>query len=149
MKGKLILTVIIFILLAGAAGGGYIYFKNSRENQVIATVKDFYKYEKKGDFGSSWELFHSQMKKHFKKADYIQKRTHVLMQDFDTKTFTFKIGKLTHIKNWHPGGGAKVLKSVYKVPVTQTFHSVFGIFSIEQDVYLSMEKGDWKILWKY
>lgn len=144
-----LVPIIIILILAAVIGGTTIYFKYFHNGAVISTVEDFYSFEQDGDFGSSWELFHSQMKKHFKKAKYIQIRSHVYMQDFDTKTFTFEVGSSTHIKKWRPTEDSPFLRNVYKVPVTQTFHSTFGVFSIKQDVYVSWEKGQWRILWDY
>ena len=66
-------------------------FTSSDKSAALAVVETFYKKEQAGDYGSSWELFHSLMQQRFRKSDYIQMRAHVTMQDFGAKTFTFSL----------------------------------------------------------
>lgn len=61
-------------------------------DQAVEALNEFYTMEQSGNFGGSWELFHSQMKKKFEKSTYVQQRAHVFMQDMGTDTFTFELG---------------------------------------------------------
>jgi len=112
-------------------------------------VEQFFELEQEGDFGSSWELFHSQMKQRFNKDQYIQSRAHVFMQDLDTKTFTFKLGDTEEHDEWRAQEGSSALKNVNEVIVYQTFDTKFGKFTIEHPCYVVQEKGEWRMLWDY
>lgn len=105
--------------------------------------------EREGNFGGSWELFHSQMKEHFAKDSYIQKRAHVFMQDFGVDTFGFELGELEEVGAWRMGGDQPLLEEVFAVPVTMTYLSSFGALEIRQDVFVAQESGEWKVLWSY
>ncbi|SIR56503.1 hypothetical protein SAMN05880570_4249 [Paenibacillus sp. RU4T] len=112
-------------------------------------VESFYTMEREGNFGGSWELFHSQMKEHFTKDSYIQKRAHVFMQDFGVKTFSFKLGGGKTVNGWQMSADSPALPEVYAVPVTMLYESSFGVFDLEQTVYAAKEGDEWKILWSY
>lgn len=112
-------------------------------------VEQFFELEQEGDFGSSWELFHSQMKQRFNKDQYIQSRAHVFMQDMDTKSFTFKLGDKDEHDEWRAQEDGPALKNVHEVIVYQTFHTKFGKFTIEHPCYVVQEKGEWRLLWDY
>lgn len=112
-------------------------------------VEKFYELEQEGDFGSSWDLFHSQMKERFNKDQYIQSRAHVFMQDLDVGSFTFDLGDTERHDEWRATEGGKALKNVHEVTVLQTFHSKFGKFTIEHPCYVVEEKGEWRLLWDY
>jgi hypothetical protein len=146
-KRKNPLILIVFgVAILGVAIASLL---SSLNNDPEELVEEFYEMEQEGDFGSSWELFHSQMKQRFTKEQYIQSRAHVFMQDMKVHSFSFEIGDSEKINNWQVENGAKELKDVYKVPVAQTFHSQFGTFMIEQDCYVVMEENEWKLLWDY
>lgn len=150
MKGKrkpkqwliLIVVAVALILLVR----GFFLLKNDPEE----LVEEFYTYEAEGEFGKSWELFHSEMKEKFpKRGDYIQNRAHVFMQHMEVETFTFEIGDSKKHKKWKVSRESAKLKEVYEVPVTQTFDSRFGKFVLEQSCFVAKEQGEWKILWDY
>ncbi len=90
---------IVIVSLIGAT-------KSKPEN----LVEEFYELEQEGDFGSSWELFHSQMKQRFNKDQYIQSRAHVFMQDMKVKSFTFELGKTKKHDEWQAAGWSSSIK---------------------------------------
>jgi hypothetical protein len=146
-KRKNPLILIAFgIAIMGIAVASLLSSMNSEPEKI---VEEFYKLEQEGNFGSSWELFHSHMKQRFNKDQYIQSRAHVFMQDMKVESFTFEIGESEKISHWQAEEGAKELQNVYKVPVIQTFHSQFGTFTIEQACFVTLEKDEWKLLWDY
>jgi hypothetical protein len=114
-----------------------------------AVVQQFYEYERIGDFGSSWELFHSVMKTRFNKQAYIQQRAKVLMQDFGVEKFDYSVGSPVTVRSLKPAPDAVPIDTAYRVPVVQTFKSIFGTFSLSQDVYVADENGKLRILWVY
>ncbi|MFD2617875.1 hypothetical protein [Terrilactibacillus laevilacticus] len=132
------LSILIFYLI-----------KTTAKHEAINTVKEFYREEQKGNFGTSYDLFHSSMHQHFTKDQYIQKRAHVFMQDFGTKSFDFTIGDVVHLKEWSYNKEESPIKDVFQISISLTFHSVFGVFSLEQDVYVAKQKNEWRILWEY
>ncbi|PWW29418.1 hypothetical protein DFO73_10449 [Cytobacillus oceanisediminis] len=121
----------------------------SSEKHAEETVREFYAYEQKGEFSSSWELFHSNMKQKFSKGHYIQDRAHVFMNHFGVDSFTFTLGKPEKLNSWRMSEEGSVIKPAYKIIVIQTFEGKYGKFDIEQDVYVGQEKGKWRILWDY
>ncbi|ABO68554.1 hypothetical protein [Geobacillus thermodenitrificans] len=124
-------------------------FLSNERHEAKQVVKAFYRYEQAGDFGSSWELFHPQMKKKFPKDVYIQRRAHVFMQDFDVETFEYRLDEAEHLASWSMSGEHKPLQDVYRIRVIQTFHSTFGVFELHQDVFVAKENGKWSILFPY
>lgn len=112
-------------------------------------VRLFYQYEQRGDFGSSWELFHTQMKDRFKKDAYIQQRAQVFMSDFGTESFELEIGDPESMTSWKMSPQTAVLMDVYKIPVSMVYDSAFGHFIIQQDVFVAQENQEWRILWWY
>lgn len=112
-------------------------------------VEQFYKLEQDGDYGSSWELFHSAMQEHFKKDSYIQSRAHVFMQDLGVHTFEFELGEAVLLDHWKMSDEAEPMYNVVQIPVEQTFASKFGRFSMHQLCYVTQEQGHYKLLWSY
>ncbi|QQZ09793.1 hypothetical protein [Heyndrickxia vini] len=143
---KIIVFTLIIILLCLLL---YVIFSQSSKDRATSLVEDFYQYEKAGNFGGSWTLFHPLMKKKFSQEDYIQRRAHVFMQDFGVKTFSYTVGKAQHLKSWTFSKESPKFKNTYQVPITQTFKSEFGVFTIHQDVYVVEEKDKSYILWSY
>ncbi|WP_274649409.1 hypothetical protein [Paenibacillus humicola] len=123
-----------------AAGGG---------SGAMHTVEQFYRDEQSGDFGSAWELFHPLMQQKFEKASYIQKRAHIMMQDFGVKTFDFKAGRPKHLSAWRISSDEPEINDVYEIVVTQHFHTPYGDFELVQPCYLAKDDGAWKLLWSY
>lgn len=125
-----------------------VFFLMNNEPEEL--VEEFYSLEADGEFGQSWELFHSAMKKQFpNKSVYIQARAHVFMQDMEDETFKFEIGDSKKRKEWKMGRGSKTFKDVYEIPITLNYQSRFGKFAIEQNCFVVKEKGEWKLLWDY
>ncbi|MGG3571950.1 hypothetical protein ABES25_18955 [Bacillus gobiensis] len=117
----------------------------SEQEQVI---DKFYKSEQEGDFGSSWNLFHSSMKDRFSKNAYVTERSHIYMGHFGVQTFDYEIGNMKKIDDWqNPGTSQK--ETVYQTEVKLLFKSKFGTFSILQKVYVVKEKEKWVVLWEY
>lgn len=113
-------------------------------------MAEFYKLEQEGDYGSSWELLHSTMKEHFPKDQYIQKRAHIFMQDFDSDTYLYEVGKSTSVSGFQlkENGKETELDHVYAVKVTQDFHTLYGPIQLVQMCYVAEENGEWSLLWK-
>ncbi|MBT2687193.1 hypothetical protein J7I93_03240 [Bacillus sp. ISL-47] len=136
------LAIVLLLLLLKA-----LLF--SSEKQAKEAVGQFYAFEQKGEFSSSWELFHSSMKQRFSKGHYIQDRAHVFMNHFGVDTFTFTLGEPEKLNSWRMSKKDSVVKPAYKITIIQTFKGKYGNFDIEQDVYVGQEKGKWTILWDY
>ncbi|SDS28867.1 hypothetical protein SAMN05444162_1152 [Paenibacillaceae bacterium GAS479] len=147
--GGLLLLVIVagllWLLIRSVAG----LFGGADSGGAREVVQEFYTMEREGNFGGSWELFHSQMKQHFTKDSYIQKRAHVFMQDFGVETFGIKLGELKAVGSWQIGKDQPPLEGVFTVPIVMEYNSSFGVFEIEQNVYVAEEAGEWKVLWSY
>lgn len=137
---------MIGIAVLGIAIASLIASTKSKPEKL---VEEFYEFEQDGDFGSSWDLFHSQMKQRFNKDQYIQSRAHIFMQDLQAKSFTFELGKSNDLQEWKGMDGAPTLKNVQEISVIQTYYGKFGKFVIEQPCYVVKEKGEWRLLWDY
>ncbi|SFI88761.1 hypothetical protein SAMN02799624_02506 [Paenibacillus sp. UNC496MF] len=116
---------------------------------ALQAVEQFYRFEQAGDFGSAWELFHPLMQQRFDKAGYIQKRAHVMMQDFGVDTFDVELGAAKAVADWRMDAAAAPIPKVYQVPVTETFYSPYGNFQLVQNCFAAYEAGAWKLLWSY
>jgi hypothetical protein len=143
LSGILVLAGIfaVFLIIRSA------FFSSTGVAREV--VDEFYGYEQEGDFANSWGLFHSSMKKKFSKGNYIQDRAHVFMNHFGVETFSYTIGELEELKDWKMSKTGPSLKNVYKVRVTQTYKGKYGNFDLEQEVFVTEEKGKWRILWDY
>lgn len=130
----LILILIITLLSLGA------------EEKV---VKQFYKYEQEQEFWNSYELFHPQMKERFSRSRYIDQRAHIFVDHFDVDTYDLEVGNSKKIKEWQMSEDHEPLTNVYEIPVTKTYRSQFGEFSILQSVYAVKESGEWYVMWNY
>ncbi|MFC4321957.1 hypothetical protein [Litchfieldia salsa] len=139
------LIIIAFILVL------YFLFRSTPESQVKRVVDDFYQYEQESDFGNAWELFHPFMRDKFTRRGYIQDRNHVFMGHFDVSTFSYTIGDPKLLDSWKMSRESDPINEVYQIPITQTFKSKFGTFTLSQDVFVAKDKedGDWSILWSY
>ncbi|MEH7388643.1 hypothetical protein V7147_25090 [Bacillus sp. JJ1521] len=135
-------VILIFILVLSL-------FRTSPEEKAKELVHSFYKFEQDADFRSSWELFHPLMQKRFEKADYIQQRNHVFVGHFGTDTFKFTVDDAEKLKTWQMTKDTTIFHDVYKVPITQTYKSIYGTFTIHQDVFVVEESGDMTILWEF
>ncbi|HWO76586.1 MAG TPA: hypothetical protein VNM69_11925 [Bacillus sp. (in: firmicutes)] len=143
-KGWLFVLLLGLVLVIGFFGVS-TFGANSPEE----VVELFYEYEKDGDFGNSWELFHSEMKKRFDKSDYIQTKNHVFFGHMAVDTFDVEIGDTDKLNRWTLGKDGPVFQNVYQVEVTLTFKSQFGLFDMVFYCYTVEEDGDWKVLWDY
>jgi hypothetical protein len=133
--------VIVFMLIRGA------WF--SPDEEAATVVEEFYLYEQEGEFASSWELFHSNMKERFGKGHYIQDRAHVFMNHFGVETFDFAMSEPEKIDQWKMSKTGPAMKNVYKILVTQTYKGTYGNFDLTQEVFAVQEEGEWKIVWDY
>lgn len=145
LLGGCLLLVTAFYVFAIASSPTSV--EQSWTPQEVAA--QFYKYEKSGDFGSSWELFHSQMKEKFSKNDYIQRRAHTFMEGFGVETFDFQIGDATVESAWKMSAPSPVMTDVTRIPVTLLYHSEFGDLKIQQDIYLVKEDEQYRVLWSF
>jgi hypothetical protein len=135
--------VIVFILFIVAVTGG------DEVKSPEQVIKEFYEYESNGDFGNSWALFHSQMKKKFGKSSYIKTKNHVFMGHMGVDTFEVDVGKIEKIKKFSFSSDGPIFKNVRSAKVDMYFKSQFGVMTISQLCYVAQEKGEWKILWNY
>lgn len=140
LVAMVLLSIILFI---------YNFVWSTGSFQAKKAVNLFYEREQSGDFGSAWELFHSQMKAKFPKEEYIQLRARVYMQQLGAQTFGYKVEGTDKIGAWSMGESSPAIADVYRMTVTQQMMSVFGDISIRQDVYAAQENGEWKLLWSY
>ncbi|GGD75978.1 hypothetical protein [Paenibacillus nasutitermitis] len=124
-------------------------FSPSDSSKALEAVEQFYKYEQVGDFGSAWELFHPFMQQRFAKSDYIQRRAHIIMQDFGVRTFEFHTGTPKRISDWRMSQEAELIAEVYEIEVTEIFHSPYGNFRIVQPCFAAYFSGKWTLLWSY
>jgi hypothetical protein len=131
--------IILFVSVLGNGGG-------ESPEQVI---EEFYEYEQNGDFGNSWEMFHSAMKKKFGKSSYIQTKNHVFLGHMGVDTFEVKVGEIEKIKKFSFSKDGPTFKNVRSAKVDLLFDSQFGALTISQVCYVAQEKGEWKILWNY
>lgn len=141
------------ILIAGLLWllwlGVRMSFGTSEEAEAAGALEQFYRMEQSGNFGGSWELFHSQMKKKFEKSVYVQRRAHVFMQDMGTDTFTFELGEPEAAYDIRTEQGGGEIGKAYRITVTQHYQTLYGSFDIVQPCYVTQEAGDWRVLWMY
>jgi hypothetical protein len=134
-------AVLIFLFVSILGNGG-----GESPEQVI---EEFYEYEQNGDFGNSWEMFHSEMKKKFGKSSYIQTKNHVFLGHMGVDTFEVKVGEIEKIKKFPFSKDGPTFKDVRSTKVDLLFDSQFGELTISQVCYVAQEQGEWKILWNY
>lgn len=96
---KTILKIMFGLVLAAMTLFAFKFLFSSSEKQAKEVAEEFYSYEQEGEFSSSWELFHSSMKKKFTKGHYIQDRAHVFMNHFGVDTFTYTLSKPEKLKS--------------------------------------------------
>jgi hypothetical protein len=135
----LAVLIILFVSVLGNGGG-------ESPEQVI---EEFYEYEQNGDFGNSWKMFHSEMKKKFGKSSYIQTKNHVFLGHMGVDTFEVKVGEIEKITKFPFSKDGPTFKDVRSAKVDLLFDSQFGVLTISQICYVAQEKGEWKILWNY
>lgn len=143
---KLMIIVIIILLLGGTA---FIAYQFTPGVQAKKVVNSFYSLEQDGNFDDSWEILHAQMNDRFDKATYLEKRPKMLLLSFDVDTFTYEVGHSNKMKKWAFEKDGELFDVVYQFPVTLSYKSKFGNFVIQQNVYVTKEDEEWKILWDY
>jgi hypothetical protein len=134
-----ILLILFFLSVLG----------DGKERSPDVVIEEFYQYEQNGDFGNSWEMFHSEMKKKFGKSSYIQTKNHVFLGHMGVDTFEVKVGEIEKIKKFSFSKDGLKFKNVRSAKVDLLFESQFGVLTISQVCYVAQEKGEWKILWNY
>ncbi|WP_243292810.1 hypothetical protein [Bacillus sp. FJAT-47783] len=136
-------SAIILLLLL------FFGFSSFHSRTPVEVVDSFYDYEQKGDFGSSWDLFHSEMKERFSKNAYVTERSHIYMSHFGVTTFSYEIIQTEKLKKWKMTKSGQEFTNVKQVTVKLLFPSKFGVFTIIQDVYVVKEDREWKVLWEF
>ncbi|ASR48657.1 hypothetical protein B4V02_19155 [Paenibacillus kribbensis] len=136
---------LLWLLWLGLRG----VMSTGEDNQAVKVLNDFYTMEQSGNFGGSWELFHSQMKKKFEKSTYVQQRAHVFMQDMGTDTFTFELGEPQAEYDIRTDQDGEGVGKAYRITVTQHYKTRFGTFNIVQPCYVTQEGEEWRVLWVY
>ncbi|WP_366247645.1 hypothetical protein [Terribacillus aidingensis] len=126
-----------------------LFLKNTSPNQAKKAVEDFYTLEQKGEFSSSWGLLHKDLQTRFPLKDYVSDRSHVFMSHFGADTFSFEIEKGDKQKKWRAEPNGKTYRDVYSYTVQQNYQGKYGRFSFVQYVYVTKDKGEWRILWDY
>ncbi|MCQ6558849.1 hypothetical protein [Paenibacillus mendelii] len=147
--GWIIIGALIIAALWLTWHNGARLFSPAAGSEAAEVVEQFYKAEQSGDFGSAWELFHPLMQKRFDKAGYIQKRAHIVLQDFEVKTFDYEVGEPELIAGWRMDKESAEFTEAYRVVVKQLFRSPYGNFEIVQPCYTVEESGKWSMLWSY
>ncbi|MBP1934109.1 hypothetical protein [Ammoniphilus resinae] len=150
--GPLILAMVVLLLISGIfylfRGPAPLYHKELTVPREV--VEQFYRYEQQGDFGSSWELMHSQMKEKLDKKRYIQWGAKFFMDEFGVDTFGFTVESIKHLPSWQMSPSATKLANVYQFRVTQTYRSkYFGIFAVNRDVFVGDDNGKLRVLWAF
>lgn len=112
-------------------------------------VEAFYLFEKEGDFGSAWELFHPSMQARFSKNAYVTERSHIYMSHFGVDTFSYELDGEEEVENFKMVKDGEVFPIAYYVEVSQTFKSKFGTFTVIQDVYAVKHEEEWKVVWNF
>ncbi|ARK32223.1 hypothetical protein [Halalkalibacter krulwichiae] len=118
-------------------------------NSGVQVIKTFYKHEQKQEFWNSYELFHPFMKERFTRNRYIDQRSHIFVSHFGVETYELEFGRSKKVKNWKMTQDHEPIEEVFKVPVTKTYESDYGRFTIQQDVFAAKEDGNWYVLWDY
>ncbi|WP_226676421.1 hypothetical protein [Rossellomorea aquimaris] len=143
----LFIGVVVLILIGAAL---FMLIGKSQEPETPEEViKQFYDFEKEGDFGNAWELFHPEMKTLFPKSTYIQTKNHVFMGHMGVDEFEVNIGKIEKLKKFTFNQDGLTFRDVRKAKVDMLFQSQFGELVISQNCYVALEEGKWRILWNY
>ncbi|MGM0855010.1 MAG: hypothetical protein ACQEWI_20785 [Bacillota bacterium] len=143
----LVIGVIASILIVVAL---FMIVGESREPDTPEEViKEFYQFEQSGDFGNAWELFHPEMQNKFPKSSYIQTKNHVFMGHMGVDEFDVEVGKIEKLEKFTFNEEGLTFKNVRKAEVDLFFDSQFGELTISQTCYVTLEEGEWKILWDY
>ncbi len=148
-KSKLPVILIAAVVVIGLVVLGIFMLRQSPSEQAREAVETFYDHEQKGEFASSWQLFHPLMKEKFAKGHYIQDRAHVFMNHFGVTTFTYSLSDMKKIEGWSMTKEAEPINIVYATTVTQTYKGKYGNFALHQEVFAAKVKEEWKILWDY
>lgn len=117
--------------------------------QARKSVVQFYEFEQNGNYGSAWELFHSNMHEKFSKEVYIQKRAEVFMQQLGASTFEFEVNKSKNVGTWGMSAASPALSNVQRVHVTQHMLTVFGELELDQEIFVVEENDEWRLLFSY
>ncbi|MGF2618003.1 hypothetical protein FZC84_19590 [Rossellomorea vietnamensis] len=144
LMAGLVLLVLIMLFSLRSCGGGAASAGSPED-----AIEEFYEAEQEADFGRAWDLFHSEMKKRFKKSAYIQTKNHVFLGHMEVETFQVDIGEMKKLKEWQMSKEGPVFNDVTAAEVTMTYNSQFGVLEIGQKSYAVLEKGEWKVLWDY
>ena len=123
--------------------------KNHEPESPEEVIEQFYDFEKAGDFGNAWELFHPEMKKKFSKSSYIQTKNHVFMGHMGVDEFKVEVGKIEKVKKFTFNNEGLTFKNIRKAKVDMYFESQFGELVISQTCYVALEKREWRVLWNY
>jgi hypothetical protein len=143
----LFVGAIVTIIIVAAL---FIVIGKSREPETPEEViKQFYDFEKDGDFGNAWELFHPEMKNLFPKSTYIQTKNHVFMGHMGVDEFEVELGKIEKVKKFTFNKEGLTFRNVRKAEVELLFKSQFGELVIRQTCFVAIEEGEWKVLWNY
>lgn len=148
-RRSLLPAALLVLLAAAVLAMAVSLVRTADGRKAKAAIERFYAHEQSGDFGSSWELFHSRMKERYAKDAYIQARAYIFMQQLGARTFTYAIGDAKKVSGWRMEEEGEPLAGVYRMPVTQRMDTVFGMWELRQDVYAAKEDGEWKLLWPF
>jgi hypothetical protein len=135
-----ILLVMVLLMVIG---------KTQEPDSPEEVIVEFYNFERDGDFGNAWELFHSEMQNKFPKSSYIQTKNHVFMGHMGVDEFEVEVGNIEKEKEFTFNEEGLRFKNVRKAEVNLYFDSQFGELMITQTCYLAIEEGEWRVLWNY
>ncbi|OCA87771.1 hypothetical protein A8F94_07945 [Bacillus sp. FJAT-27225] len=143
-------ALLVVGLILVAIVGYFIVLAVSPSQKAKRVVDEFYSFEQEGNFGDSWNLLHSVMKKKWLKTTYITDRSHVFIGHFGADTFEYSIGDAEKVSGWRMSKDTPVFKKAYKFEVIQEYRGKYGNFAFLQYVYVVKNKrGDYEIIWDY
>jgi hypothetical protein len=148
-RRTVVLAALLILLATAAVLLSVLLVRSADARKAKAAVEQFYAYEQAGDFGSSWELFHSRMKERYAKDVYIQARAYIFMNQLGARTFIYEVGDAKRVSVWRMEEESDPLTGVLRMPVIQYMDTVFGSLEIRQNVYAAREDGEWKLLWPF
>ncbi|WEG13748.1 hypothetical protein PU629_05115 [Pullulanibacillus sp. KACC 23026] len=143
---KILISLLVLLIL----GLCLTYFLYSRHYLIRSVTRTFMYYEQSGDYGSSWEMLHSDMKAQMKQSTYVETKSQIYLNDFKAQSFSYKIEHIRHLSAWHPSNSSKTYDNVYEVTVAQSFDSQFGDETLTSQLFLARDKKNqskWSILW--
>lgn len=136
--------LVTAIVLLGLVSGCGLFKKEENPAQWVAR---FLALEQRGDYGSSWEMLHPEIRQMWPKEMYIQQRARIFMDVLGARAFTYETGEVRKLDDWISPSSGHTFTDVYLVPTKLTFSSPFGTMSLLQNYYVVDGETQRYILW--